>query len=137
MVKKYWLIITNGLVWGAAGINIARIGIVSAIENGTMVWLFSIIVFAAFGTMFFRIIAKNTQRIQTMECEEAPIYKFLTVKGYIIIAVMMTMGITLRHIDSIPNGFFAFFYTGLGCALALAGLHSIFKLILKKTTTLQ
>lgn len=132
MVKKHWLILTNGLVWTAAGINIARIGIISAIENGTMVWLYGLIVFALFGTMFFRVISKNTKRIRAMEQEKAPIYKFLTLKGYLIIAFMMTLGIVLRHIGSIPNSFFAFFYSGLGCALASAGLYSILKLAITK-----
>lgn len=132
MVRKYWLIVTNGLVWAAAGINIARIGGRSAIEVGTPVWLFSIVVFAAFATMFFRVIGKNTKRINQMECAKAPIYRFLSVKGYIIIAIMMTMGIVLRHISAIPNSFFAYFYTGLGTALACAGLHSCLKLIWTK-----
>lgn len=132
MVEKHWLIVTNGLLWAAAGINIARIGIIAAIENGTLVWLYGLIVFVLFGLMFFRVIGKNTQRILAMEQDKVPIYKFLTVKGYLIIAFMMTLGITLRHIGHIPNGFFAFFYSGLGSALTLAGLHSIIKLAVTK-----
>lgn len=132
MVEKHWLIVTNGLLWAAAGINIARIGIIAAIENGTLVWLYGLIVFVLFGLMFFRVIGKNTQRILAMEQDKVPIYKFLTVKGYLIIAFMMTLGITLRNIGHIPNGFFAFFYSGLGSVLTLTGLHSIIKLAVTK-----
>lgn len=132
MVKKHWLIVTNGLIWTVAGINIARIGIKAAIETGSWVWLYGLIVFAAFATMFFRVIGKNTKRIQAMETDRAPVYKFLTLKGYLIIIFMMTLGIVLRHIGNIPNSFFAFFYSGLGCALASAGLHSCLKLLLGK-----
>lgn len=128
MVHKKWLIITNALVWAAAGINIARIGITAAIEDGTCVWLWSIVVFILFSLMFLRVIGKNAQRINAMEHPKAPLYKFLTVKGYLIIAFMMTLGIVLRHLSSIPTSFFAYFYTGLGLALCLAGISSFWKI---------
>lgn len=129
MVKKNWLIVTNALLWMAAGFNIARIGVKCALTTGH-VWLWGLLVFAAFGTMFFRIIAKNTHRIKAMEQDKAPLYKFLTLKGYLIIAFMMTLGFTLRGLGKIPDGFFAFFYTGLGSALGLAGLWSLVSLLL-------
>ncbi|MCQ2275059.1 MAG: hypothetical protein MJZ86_09740 [Bacteroidales bacterium] len=122
MVKKKYLILVNALLWAAAGINILRIGVRAALDDGTRVWLWGILVFTLFALMFFRVIGKNVKRIHAMEGEKAPLYKFLTLKGYLIIAFMMTLGIVLRHIGSIPNAFFAFFYTGLGSALTLAGL---------------
>lgn len=128
MVKKFWLIIANAFLWAAAGINIARIGIQCAISEGSKVWLWCIPVFAAFGAMFFRVIAKNAKRIHAMEGEKAPLYKFLTLKSYLLIAFMMTMGITLRSFESVPDSFFAYFYTGLGSALTLAGLTSLLHL---------
>lgn len=129
MVKKNWLIFTNALLWMAAGFNIARIGVKCALTTGHT-WLWCIPVFAAFGTMFFRIISKNTRRIRAMESDRAPLYKFLTLKGYLIIAFMMTLGFTLRGLGKIPDGFFAFFYTGLGSALGLAGLWSLLSLVI-------
>lgn len=35
---------------------------------------------------------------------------------------MMSSGIGLRAAGVFPDGFIAFFYSGLGCALALAGV---------------
>lgn len=125
MVRKHWLVVMNAAVWMAAGVNIARIGIASAIKTGTLVWLWSVVVFAAFFTMFHRVIGKNTRRIASITKEIEPICMFLTIKGYIIITFMMTMGIVLRQSCSIPEGFFAFFYSGLGCALFLAGALSL------------
>lgn len=125
MASKNALICTNALLWAVAGANIARIGISCAIEGQSKVWLWCIPVFLAFGTMFLRVIGKNTRRIRSMEGDSHPLYKFLELKGYLIIAFMMTLGITLRHIGSIPTSFFAYFYTGLGSALALAGLFSL------------
>lgn len=130
MVRKQWLIVANGLLWMAAGVNIARIGIKCALSIDGHAYLWAILVFAAFFTMFSRVIGKNTKRIKAMVEPKAPLYKFLTLKGYLIIAFMMTLGIVLRSLGTIPDTFFAFFYTGLGSALTLAGLLSIVKLTL-------
>ena len=126
MVKKHWLILTNGILWFAAGFNIARIGVRAALADASSVWLWFIPVFVAFGTMFTRMVGKNTRRIMSMD-EKAPLYKFLTLKGYLIIAFMMTLGFALRGIGKLPDSFFAFFYTGLGSALALAGVLFLLK----------
>ena len=127
MVKKFWLIFANALLWMLAGANIARIGINSAFAVGGLTWLWSVPVFAAFFTMFSRTIAKNSRRIKAMDCDMAPLYRFMTLKGYLIIAFMMSLGIVLRKVGSIPEAFFSFFYTGLGSALFLAGAGSLFK----------
>lgn len=129
MVRKYWLIVSNALLWMLAGYNIVRIGILCALSESTLVWLWGIPVFAAFFTMFYRLIKKNTIRINSMEQEKAPLWKFLTPRSYLIIFFMMGLGFTLRSIGSIPDGFFAFFYSGLGLALFLAGFLSLAKLI--------
>ena len=131
MVKKNWLIVINDLLWMVAGMNIANIGVKSILAIDSLVWLLCVPVFAVFATMFFRIISKNCERILSMEGEKAKIYKFLTLKGYLIIAFMMTMGITLRRLGTIPEHFFAFFYTGLGSALFIAGLWPIISMVQK------
>ena len=48
--------------------------------------------------------------------------KSFDVKSFIIMAVMMTAGIWLRSSGVAPDRFIAFFYTGLGASLLLAGL---------------
>lgn len=126
MLKKRWLLVENGVLWLAAGFNIARIGALAACEESSAVWLWGIVVFAAFGAMFLKVIRKNANRIYAMSQERAPFYRFMTLRGYLVVAFMMTLGIVLRHIGGIPNVFFAFFYTGLGSALALAGVYSFF-----------
>ena len=50
-----------------------------------------------------------------------PFWKFFDAKGYLIMAFMMTMGIGLRSLGIAPTWFIAFFYAGLGIALALSG----------------
>lgn len=47
---------------------------------------------------------------------------FFDLKSYCIMAFMMGGGIWLRSSGLVPDVFIAVFYTGLGCALVLAGV---------------
>ena len=80
--------------------------------------------------MFGKIVLKNAQRIRGLDAERLNFLRFLDLKGYLIMAFMMSFGFGLRLSGLVPNWFFAFFYTGLGCALTLAGasflLHRAF-----------
>ena len=49
-------------------------------------------------------------------------YANVGVSSFVIMACMMTGGIAIRSLHLAPEPFIAVFYTGLGCALALAGL---------------
>ena len=63
-----------------------------------------------------------TSRISAYEEELHFFLKFFDVKSFIIMAVMMTGDIWLRSSGVAPDRFIAFFYTGLGASLLLAGL---------------
>ena len=124
-VKKRTLLAAAGCVWLIAGFNVARLGILSyAILPQIKVLhiLLSIIVFCAFGLMFFKMSLKHTKRIKGYREEFRPVWHFFDLKSYIIMAVMMGGGIWLRTSGLVPDMFIAVFYTGLGCALALAGI---------------
>ncbi|MDY4587114.1 MAG: hypothetical protein SPD47_01555 [Oscillospiraceae bacterium] len=64
-VKKRTLLAVAGCVWLAAGVNVARLGIISytLIELFWVQFLLSVVVFLAFGFMFFRMSMKHTRRI--------------------------------------------------------------------------
>ncbi|MGN0518389.1 MAG: hypothetical protein ACI4II_06665 [Acutalibacteraceae bacterium] len=124
-VKKRTLLAVAGCVWLIAGINVARLGIISygiIPQISILHILLSIAVFCAFGLMFFKMSIKHTKRIKGYEEEFRPVWHFFDLKSYIIMAVMMGGGIWLRSSGFVPDVFIAVFYTGLGCALALAGI---------------
>lgn len=136
-MKKENLIIVAGVVWLLAGANVALIGLRSAVEMsgaavGVVVALVvgAVLAFFAFHAMFGAIVLKNAKRIRRLEGERLSFLRFLDLKGYLIMAFMMSFGFGLRLSALVPNWFFAFFYTGLGCALTLAGasflLHRAF-----------
>lgn len=58
-----------------------------------------------------------------MEYEEyRPFWYFFDLKAYLIMACMMGGGIGFRAAGIFPDIFVAFFYSGLGCVLAMAGV---------------
>lgn len=122
-VKKRTLLLIAGIVWLIAGFNVARLGILSIglVEKIWYLYALSILIFIIFGTMFYKMSEKHTKRILAYE-EKRPFWNFFDLKSYLIMVFMMTMGIGLRASGKIPDFFIAFFYTGLGLALALAGI---------------
>lgn len=123
-VKKRTLLLIAGIVWLIAGFNVARLGILSylGIEQQWYWYVLSAVIFTLFGMMFFKMSRKHTKRITGYDGERQPFWRFFDLKAYIIMAVMMGGGIGLRAAGVFPGWFVAFFYTGLGCALALAGV---------------
>lgn len=124
-VRAKYLLLIAAAVWFAAGINIARLGILSAAEGTTAPWVMIVgipVVFIVFHMMFSRLVGKHADRIRGYGEEKMHVLKFFDIKGYIIMAIMMGGGIALRSFGLVPSWFVAFFYTGLGIALALAGI---------------
>lgn len=124
-VKKRTLLAVAGCVWLIAGFNVARLGII-AYRNMLRITpvhiMLSLAVFCAFGFMFFRMSVKHSKRIKGYREEFRPVWNFFDLKAYLIMAIMMSGGIWLRSSGLVPDVFVAVFYTGLGCALASAGV---------------
>lgn len=122
-VKKRTLLLIAGIVWMIAGFNVARLGVLSykVIDKMWYFYILSLIVFSLFGSMFYKMSKKHTKRIMGYESHR-PFWHFFDLKAYIIMACMMSSGIGLRAAGVFPDGFIAFFYSGLGCALTLAGV---------------
>lgn len=124
-VRNLTLLLIAAAVWFAAGANIAHIGLeeyalgyVSALNIAL-----SIVVGVVFWFMaFHKLTVKHTVRIAGYGEERQLFVKFFDKRSFAIMAVMMTGGILIRSLHLLPDVFIAVFYTGLGAALALAGL---------------
>ncbi len=128
IVTKKILMFIAGLMWLLVGVmllNYARLWL--SLESGKIMILYSgagvlsALIIHHFG--FLRVADKNLQRIFSMK-ERVSVFSFLTWKSYILIAVMITMGITLRH-SAIPKKYLAVLYIGIGLALALSSIRYI------------
>ena len=124
-VKNLTLLVIAAAVWFAAGANIARIGLEEyalGYVNAINVAL-SVVVGVVFWFMaFHRLTVKHTARIVRYGDERQLFVKFFDGRSFAIMAVMMTGGILIRSLHLLPDVFIAVFYTGLGAALALAGV---------------
>ena len=124
------LILVNGLLWSAIGIKILLTGIRYYLRLPVCHWwhlLLTGLVFAGFYVMFTGIVRKYAGRIEAMPEPRTSIFKTFSVKGYIIIAFMITLGITLKRIPQVPDSFIAWFYCGLGPGLLSAGIRFIIR----------
>ena len=124
MVKKNTLLLLACLVWGAAGFNVLRLGLMAyPAYRGLWNYLLSALVFSVFRIFVFgRLVKRHTGRIGAHTEERHFFLRFFDVRSFAITAVMMTGGIGLRASGLAPERFIAVFYTGLGASLLLAGL---------------
>lgn len=123
-VKKVTLLAIASVVWLIAGLNILKIG-VSAYQGHWMLinGLLSMLVFALFQwRVFGPLVVKHTQRILKSREDKLAFWKFFDGPSFLIMFFMMGMGISIRHFALLPEGVIAWFYTGLGASLALAGV---------------
>lgn len=123
-VGKRTLIGVAGVIWLFAGVNVAHLGIMAYEVLGAIhlsYLVLSCVVFLLFGVMFYKMSLKHKRRIIGSLKETRPIWHFFDLKSYLIMAIMMGGGIWLRSSGLAPDLFIAIFYTGLGCALAMAG----------------
>ncbi len=68
-----------------------------------------------------RIAEKNLHRLQAVR-DKSCVFGFLTWKSYAIIAVMVTMGVTLRH-SAIPKDYLSLVYTSMGGGLLMGSIQ--------------
>lgn len=130
-VRKIHLLAVNGLMWAAVGTKISTTGIGCYLTSPTekLWWMvpLSVLVFDGFYLMFTGIVRKYSERILALPGPKEPVYKTFSLKGYLVIAFMISLGISLKHIPGIPQTFFAWFYMGLGPGLLSAGIRFLIR----------
>ena len=131
-IRTIHLLAVNGLLWTAIGIKITITGVshyLLADRPQNLLWMIplSVLVFAAFYMMFTGVVRKYSARIMSMTEEKTSIFRTFSLKGYLIIAFMISLGIGLKHIPGIPSNFFAWFYCGLGPGLLSAGIRFLLR----------
>ncbi|WP_156299935.1 hypothetical protein [Streptobacillus canis] len=125
ITKKYLLLIA-GILWSIAGFNILKIGLTTGIKWSSIAVLLALVIFYLFNkNIFSKLVIKHTARIMGYVEEKKEFYLFFDKSSYLIMIFMMSFGIALRKFSLVPLFFIQFFYTGLGCALFLAGIRFI------------
>lgn len=141
-VKTRNLLAVAGAVWLLAGANILRLGLVAygstAWDIASLIALLvgTVAVFCAFHLLIFnRMVSEHATRIKGYRAARTIVLKFFDVKGYVAMAAMMTFGIALRSSGLVPVWFIAFFYTGVGLALTVAGVSFLGRRLLTRRSS--
>ena len=125
-IPRRYLFVLGGILWTSAGALLCvRAAIwLDVFPFQTELALESIsLVLAALGYsfLFSRLVQKNIDRIHGLP-ERACMFAFTAWRGYIMIALMITIGITLRS-TSIPKYYIAIPYTAMGSMLLIGSIR--------------
>ena len=93
-VSKTALLFIAGIVWLAAGVNIARLGILSFGQMSPSMWWMLVIgaiaVFTVFHIkVFSKMAGKHANRIAGYVEDKIAFWRFFDASGYIMMAIMM------------------------------------------------
>ncbi|MFN8242060.1 MAG: hypothetical protein U0X39_15075 [Bacteroidales bacterium] len=141
-VDRKYLLLLAGMAWAAVGVLLVTYAItwLSEYHGNTIPYYVAGIgaglIIYRFG--FSRIASKNISRLVPLKSKRC-VFSFVTWKSYLVIAFMMTLGITLRH-SSIPKHYLSILYNGIGIGLFLSGLayfKNSFLFFMRKHPVLQ
>jgi len=128
-VPRYYLFGLAGAFWTFAGLmlcarailwlNVFPLSVELALETTSIA-----IAIIGYLFLFVKVVQKNIDRIGQLP-DHACVFAFTAWQGYVMIALMITIGITLRN-TSIPKYFLAVPYTAMG-AILLIGSAKFFR----------
>jgi hypothetical protein len=124
-VPKKILLVIAGAMWCCVGIMLTSMAVHWLYVYNGNPWFFAVpgltaaLLIHHFG--FLKIVDKNLGRISRLPGKLC-VFSFISWKSYLIIIVMVTMGITLRH-SSVPKQYLSVLYLGIGMALFLSSIR--------------
>lgn len=125
-VPKCWMFAVCGVLWSVVGLSMCFAAMnwlrAEGFARGVGLQMAGLVVAAtALQWSFGGIARKNIRRLRQLS-DRGCFFAFQAWKSYLIIAVMVVLGIVLRH-SPIPRAALAIVYTGIGGALFLASFH--------------
>jgi hypothetical protein len=132
------LVFLAGTMWCGVGIMLVSLAVswlslLSFRESGIYYAAGFLAAMAIHHFGFLKIADKNLNRLLPLT-EKKCLFSFMTWKSYIMVLIMVSMGITLRH-SALPKRYLSILYNGIGLALFLSGIRYVrffFMLLLSK-----
>lgn len=139
-ISNQALLFVAAAVWAFAGGMLISRGIAGIIEYPNY-YQFKIILALTGGAAFYlllftRITSKYVKRIIGLQNRKVPFYSFFNLRGYIMMTLMITLGITIRRTGMIPFEYLAVFYVTMGTPLLVSAFKFLYTGITFKKTTL-
>lgn len=125
-IQKKYLILLAGVAWFGVGVMLSDKAFVWFIDANIKILLFTLIgfllalVFHHFG--FLRIADKNLKRIAEMEGGLRCAFSFIRWQSYLLILIMISFGIILRH-SGIPLHYVGIIYLTIGLSLVFSSIR--------------
>lgn len=129
-IPRRLLYFLAALLWGAAGIVLDARGVSIIIDGDASGLWFGATLGVAGGWLFYkllfiRISGKHIKRIGSIPYAKPCAFSFLDWRGYFIMALMITLGVTLRTTGIIPPSVLGPLYIIMGTALLLAAVRFV------------
>jgi hypothetical protein len=136
-VDKATLVFLAGLMWCGVGAMLISYSVIWLVP----LTLLSQTIFSLAGVAlalpiyyfgFLRLANKNLNRLLPL-AEKRCLFSFMTWKSYLLVPVMVSMGIFLRH-SPIPKPYLSVIYSGIGLGLFLSGIwyFRFFRMLLQE-----
>jgi hypothetical protein len=123
-VSKHNLLLIAGIVWTTAGGILGGRGIAYLLEHGDHPGLrmaggilFGVIFYVL---LFAEISGKHIRRIRGLKIPYPCAFSFFNVRGYLMMALMITGGISLRRLDVISRVWLYNFYVTMAVPLLIS-----------------
>jgi hypothetical protein len=123
-VSKHNLLFIAGLAWTTAGGILAGRGLSYLVEHGQYLgWrlagglVFGLIFYVL---LFAKISRKHIKRIHGLKIPYPCAFSFFNIRGYLMMAIMITGGILLRRFDVINKEWLYNFYVTMGVPLLVS-----------------
>lgn len=126
-VSKKNLMLIAGIVWSVPSFILLTKGF-KLLLHFPSIFIFGIIFSLTFGALFYfllfnKISSKYINRIKSLEKEYPCAFSFFNWKGYIMMATMILLGITLRSTEIIPTQYLSILYFTMGIPLTISALR--------------
>lgn len=125
-LNKRTLLMLAAIVWIMAGTMVFKLGFEVIIKEQKYaiisITVATIVFYIFFNFIFKKMVKKHRDRIFNKAKEKLCAFSFFDVKSYLIMAFMMTLGISIRSMEFINPIYWSPVYVGIGSALFLAGL---------------
>jgi len=132
-ISKKALLVIAGVMWCCVGVILTGMAAnwlyfyKGSPRLFAVTGLFIALIVHHFG--FLKVVDKNLGRISQLP-QKPCAFSFISFKSYILIIVMISMGIALRH-SSLPKQYLSIVYIGIGVALFLSSIRYFKNLFVK------
>ena len=124
-VPRRMLPLIAGAMWCGVGIMLSLMAIrwLSGYSGNVLLFVVSGVAFALIMRRFsfLKVAEKNLDRIAELPTRPC-IFSFISWRSWLLVAFMITLGITLRH-SPMPKEYLAVIYMGIGMGLLLSGMR--------------